>query len=161
VSRRKGSDASSAVDEDTMRPGSVLCPDPLPPGHDHSEVVTQQQHPFNGALSGTTRVSRYQKGKTNLDFTEETVGGCGVSWEICMSAPRPRQIPRQHPTTQHPTTQPVSSEELRSSQTRWESSKAVGNAAIVAVLRSSRREICTVCFEPRGCSPGSSERNSR
>ena len=27
-------------------------------------------HPFNGLLSGTTRVSRYQKGKTSLDFTE-------------------------------------------------------------------------------------------
>jgi len=27
-------------------------------------------HPFNGPLSGTTLVSRYQKGKTNLDFTE-------------------------------------------------------------------------------------------
>ena len=27
-------------------------------------------HPFNGPLSGTTRMSRYQKGKTNLDFTE-------------------------------------------------------------------------------------------
>ena len=27
-------------------------------------------HPFNGPLSGTTRVSWYQKGKTNLDFTE-------------------------------------------------------------------------------------------
>ena len=27
-------------------------------------------HPFSGPLSGTTRVSRYQKGKTNLDFTE-------------------------------------------------------------------------------------------
>jgi len=27
-------------------------------------------HPFNGPLFGTTRVSRYQKGKTNLDFTE-------------------------------------------------------------------------------------------
>ena len=26
--------------------------------------------PFNGPYSGTTRVSRYQKGKTNLDFTE-------------------------------------------------------------------------------------------
>ena len=25
---------------------------------------------FNGPISGTTRVSRYQKGKTNLDFTE-------------------------------------------------------------------------------------------
>jgi len=27
-------------------------------------------HPFNGPLSGSTQVSRYQKGKTNLDFTE-------------------------------------------------------------------------------------------
>jgi len=26
-------------------------------------------HPFNGPLFGTTRVSQYQKGKTNLDFT--------------------------------------------------------------------------------------------
>ena len=27
-------------------------------------------HTFNGPFSETTRVSRYQKGKTNLDFTE-------------------------------------------------------------------------------------------
>jgi len=27
-------------------------------------------HPFNDPLSGTTRVSRYQKSKTNLDFNE-------------------------------------------------------------------------------------------
>ena len=29
-------------------------------------------HTFNGPLSGTTRVGRYQKGKTSLDFTEAT-----------------------------------------------------------------------------------------
>ena len=28
------------------------------------------KYPFNGPLSGTTRVSQYQKGKTNLDFSE-------------------------------------------------------------------------------------------
>jgi len=33
-----------------------------------SHIYTQT-HPFNGHLPGTTRVSRYQKGKTNLDFT--------------------------------------------------------------------------------------------
>ena len=33
-------------------------------------VVSLHTHPFNGPLSGTTRVSRYQKGKTNLHFTE-------------------------------------------------------------------------------------------
>ena len=27
-------------------------------------------HPFNAPLSRTTEVSQYQKGKTNLDFTE-------------------------------------------------------------------------------------------
>ena len=26
-------------------------------------------HTFNGPLSGTTQVSQYQKGKTNLEFT--------------------------------------------------------------------------------------------
>jgi len=30
----------------------------------------QHTHPFNGPFSGTTRVGQYQKGKTNLDFTE-------------------------------------------------------------------------------------------
>jgi len=29
-----------------------------------------ETHPLNGPLSRTTRVSPYQKGKTNLDFTE-------------------------------------------------------------------------------------------
>jgi len=36
--------------------------------------------PFNGPLSRTTRVSRYQKGKTNLDFTE------GRQWVAVASA---------------------------------------------------------------------------
>ena len=31
---------------------------------------TTNTHPFNGPFSGTTRVSRYQKGNTNLDFCE-------------------------------------------------------------------------------------------
>jgi len=31
-------------------------------------------HPVDGPLSGTTRASRYQKGKTNLDFTEARDG---------------------------------------------------------------------------------------
>ena len=48
--------------------------------HKHFDVLTSLGviktqihtyiHPFNGPFSGTTRVSRYQKGKTNLDFTE-------------------------------------------------------------------------------------------
>jgi len=44
---------------------TALCPG-LPAGastHTHT-------HPFNGPFSGTIQVSRYQKGKINLDFTE-------------------------------------------------------------------------------------------
>jgi len=52
-------------------------------------------------LSRTTRVSRYQKGKTrkvktNLDLLEqEIVSGSGICWAIYKSASHPRQ-PRQH-----------------------------------------------------------------
>jgi len=37
-----------------------------------SNISLRHTHtdPFNGPLSATTRVSRYQKGKTSLDFTE-------------------------------------------------------------------------------------------
>ena len=35
-----------------------------------NKVLTSTLHTFNGPFSGTTQVSRYQKGKTNLDFTE-------------------------------------------------------------------------------------------
>jgi len=36
------------------------------------EILMNNTHtrPFNGPFSGTTQVSQYQKGKTNLDFTE-------------------------------------------------------------------------------------------
>ena len=37
--------------------------------HTHTHTHTHTQ-PFNGPFSGTTRVSRYQIGETNLDFTE-------------------------------------------------------------------------------------------
>jgi len=40
--------------------------------------VTAHTHPFNGPLSGTTQVSRYQKGKTNLDFTEARDSDSGI-----------------------------------------------------------------------------------
>jgi len=50
-------------------------------------------HPFNGPLSGTTRVSRYQKGKTTLDLLEQEIeSGSGISRAICKSAARRRQI---------------------------------------------------------------------
>jgi len=33
-------------------------------------IISYHTHPFNGPFSWTTQVSRYQKGKTDLDFTE-------------------------------------------------------------------------------------------
>jgi len=39
-------------------------------GTEPTECWQSNTHPFNGPFSGTTQVSRYQKGKTNLDFTE-------------------------------------------------------------------------------------------
>ena len=41
------------------------CPSGRP-----TNSVKAHTHPFNGPFSGTIRVSRYQKGKTNLDFTD-------------------------------------------------------------------------------------------
>jgi len=38
-----------------------------PPTHTHTHTHT---HTFNSPFSGTTWVGRYQKGKTNLNFTE-------------------------------------------------------------------------------------------
>jgi len=38
--------------------------------HFRGGILPPPTHPFNGPLSGTTQVSRYQKGKTNLDFTK-------------------------------------------------------------------------------------------
>ena len=42
--------------------------------HSHSSrhETKRHTHPFNGPFSRTTWVSQYQKGKTNLDFTDAT-----------------------------------------------------------------------------------------
>ena len=85
----------------------------------HRESKTKQNThtPFNGPLSGTTRVSRYQIGKTNLDFT----GARDSEWQwhqlgMCKSAPHSRQIttPAPHHSVFYrpgalPATQPTAS----------------------------------------------------
>jgi len=44
-------------------------------------LINTHTHTYTHLFSGTTRISRCQKGKTNLDFTEgEIVSGSGVSW---------------------------------------------------------------------------------
>ena len=50
-------------------------------------------HPFNGPLSRTTRASRYQKGEPIwILLKQETVSGSGISWAVCRSASRSREI---------------------------------------------------------------------
>ena len=84
-------------------------------------AVTGKQHththPFNSRFSRTTWVGRYQKGKTNLDFTEAR--DSEWLWHqlgICKSAPRSRQIttPAPHHSVFYrpdalPATQPTAS----------------------------------------------------
>jgi len=61
-------------------------------------------HTFNGPFSGTTPVSRYQKGKTNLDFTESR----DSEWQwhqlghmqVCTSLQTDNCASTVHPTTQ-------------------------------------------------------------
>ena len=56
------------------------------------------KHTFNGPLSGTMQVSRYQKGKPIwILLKQETVSGSGISWATCKSAPRSRQITTPEP----------------------------------------------------------------
>jgi len=49
---------------------------------------------FNGLFSGTTWVSRHQKGKPFwILLKQEMMGGSGISWAICKSfAPHSRHI---------------------------------------------------------------------
>jgi len=77
--------------------------------HTHTHARTHARthahthtHPFNSPFSRTTRVGLYQKGKTNLDFTEAR----DSEWRwhhlgICKSAPRSRQ-------NNHASTSPLS-----------------------------------------------------
>ena len=78
-------------------------------------------HPFNRPFPRTTQVSRYQKGKTIwILLKQETVSGTGISWDICKSAPRSRQIttPAPHHSVFYrpdalPATQPTASKHWR------------------------------------------------
>jgi len=92
-----------------------------------SRVVVEQHthtHPFNGPFCGTTRVSRYQKGKPIwILLKQETVSSSGISWAICKSAPRSRQVtmPAPHHSFFYrpdalPAAQPTASKHWRHSE---------------------------------------------
>jgi len=67
--------------------------------HDRTHLrCVPHTHPFNGPLSRTTRVSRYQKGKTNLDFTEPR--DSERQWHQLGHMQVTDRQPSQQPTTQ-------------------------------------------------------------
>jgi len=66
-------------------------------GHTHTHT-----HPFHGPLFGTARVSQYQKGKTNLDFTEAR----DSEWQWHQL--RHRQVCTSPQTDNHARTPPLS-----------------------------------------------------
>ena len=107
-----------------MKTGSVhLADQGQRGGRQSSPTSTLHTHAFNGPLSGTTRVSSYQKGKPNWILLEqETVSGSGINWAICKSAPRSRQItmPAPHHSIFYrpdalPAAQPTASKHWRQS----------------------------------------------
>ena len=61
---------------------------------------TWTTHPFNDPLSRTTQVSRYQKGETNLDFTEARDSERPSAWPDASLHLAPDRQPCPHPTTQ-------------------------------------------------------------
>ena len=72
----------------------------------YTKYTITHTHPFNGLLYGTTRVSRYQKVKTNpiwILMKQETVSGSDISWAICKSTPHSTHIttPAPHHSSFH------------------------------------------------------------
>ena len=65
--RDSATDMTRAIDQLDMQLTTLrtLAFDVIINTHTHTHT-----HPFNDPLSRTTRVGRYQKGKTNLDFAE-------------------------------------------------------------------------------------------
>ena len=101
-------------------------------------------HTFDGPFSGTTRVSRYEKGKTiSILLKQKTMSGSGISWAICKSAPSCRQITM--PATPHsvfyrphalPAAQPTVAKYWRKKHLYTELFILVGISLFVSVQRS-------------------------
>ena len=96
---RSSKDGIGATTESTISSSSIirepissqvpLSPQNIPHCHHKISQMTLQitlithTHPFNGPFSGTTRVSRYQKGKPIwILLKQETVSGSGINWAV-------------------------------------------------------------------------------
>ena len=99
-------------------------------------------HPFNGPLSGTTRVSQYQKGKTNLDFSEAR----DSEWQwnplghiqVCTSLQ----------TDNHANTSLLSFLQAGCPSCRPTNSvKALKAKALICYICNNRLQLCTTCMQ--------------
>jgi len=102
----------------------------------------QHTHPFNGPLSGTTQVSQYQKGKTNLDFT----GARDSEWQWYQLGPM--QVCTSLQTDNHSSTPPLSFLQAGCPSCRPTNSVNHGRLAAVAAYccRYSMVSVC-VCVD--------------
>ena len=83
--------------------------------------MTTHTHPFNGPFPGLPRWAGTRKVKPVwILLKQETVSGSGISWAICKSAPRSRQItmPAPHSSVFYrpdalPAAQPTASKQRR------------------------------------------------
>ena len=98
--------------------------------HTHTHTHT---HPFNGPFSGTTRVSWYQKGKTNLDFTEardsewqwDLLGHMQVCTSLQTDNHASTPLLRFYRLDALPATQPTASKHWRLSRTQFSAFSAL------------------------------------
>jgi len=88
LARLKLIDQSIPVEAEQMPVGQA-CQALQLPTHTHTHT-----RPFNGPFSETTRVGRYQKGKTNLDFIEAR--DLEWQWHLPIMYNKPLPIRRVH-----------------------------------------------------------------
>ena len=91
-------------------------------------ITLTHTHPFNGPFPGLPRWAGTRKAKPIwILLKQQTVSGSGISWNICKSAPRSRQITT--PTPHHsvfyrpyalPATPPIASKHWRHKLLHWQ-----------------------------------------
>ena len=110
--------------------------------------VHTHTHPFNGPFPGLPRWASTRKAKPIwILLKQETVSGSGISWAICKSTPRSRQITM--PTPHHsvfyrpdalPVAQPTSSK-------HWRQPAYPGSPRQKVVKATKQLYVCvSVCF---------------
>jgi len=95
--------------------------------------------PFNGPLFGATRVSRYQKGKTNLDFTE--AGDSEWQWHQLGHM----QVGTSLQTDNHASTPPLSFYRPDALHVAQSTASKHWRSRPCSVMNSKCRLMCRVC----------------